>query len=235
MKFDPAPDPGLQPAPTKTTDGRTMIGYVVVCEGFDENFESAVAVWHVNTAGVSVGAWVVPLDLAMPEPAAARTILQLCLRRAVMAWDTGEALSILTTLERTAGVTGLPWSESMITLPDMLEEIRLTRSAYEKQTAAERQMNKKIATIDWPVELPLQLPATANDLRQIIHLALPETSPVAHNALLTSNLVRWTLQRWQETMNALKRRRYLQRDFGPPSQLPVAWETRLADAYERNR
>ena len=212
-----------------------MIGHAIVCEGQDENGQPAVAVWHVNTAGASVGAWVMPLDLAKPEPIAARTILQLCLQRAITAWDTAQALSILTALEAAAGVVRRPWSESLIALPDMLEDIRLTRSAYEKQTAAERQMKKNIATIEWPVEIPPQIPASATDLQRVIRMALPNTSPVAHNALLTSNLVRWAVQRWEETMTALKRRRYLQRDFGVPSQLPLSWETRLADAYAHNR
>jgi hypothetical protein len=63
---------------------------------------------------------------------------------------------------------------------------------------------------------------------------IPTASPVKREALLVSNLVRWTAQRWQENMTVLQRRRYLQSDLGKPSQLPSGWETRLADAYANN-
>lgn len=235
MTIEDMPNPGLEPVPTKTTAGRTMIGHVVVCQGRDENYQEAIAVWHVNTVGASVGAWIVPFDLTKPESTAAHAILRLCLQRAVIAWEPAEALSILSALEAAADVPRCPWSESTVALPDMLEDIRLTRFAYEKRAAIERQAKRNIVSIDWPVKLPETLPATAMEFQQLIRLVLPETNSAAHNTLLTSNLARWTLQRWQETANALKRRRYLQQEFGPPTQLPAIWETRLADAYVRNR
>lgn len=119
-----------------------MIGHVVLCHGRNENDEVAFAVWRVNTAGESVGAWIVPCDLAIPDPESARIILQLCLRRAVTAWDPADVLSILATLEKTAGVAPLPWNESAIALPELLSEIDLARVTFEKRTTAERQAKK---------------------------------------------------------------------------------------------
>jgi hypothetical protein len=235
MTIDPAPSAGLTPAPTQTADGRTMIGHVVVCLGRNESDEPAVAVWHVNTAGTSVGAWVLPFDPAAPDPVVARTVLQLCLRRAVTAWDPAHTAVSLAEFEQAAHVEASPWLESAIALPELLDDISLTRSAYEKWTAAEQQVKKSVVAIEWPVDLPEHLATTAEGLSRQIRLTLPETSPVGRDALLLSNLVGWAVQRWQESMTMLRRRRFLLREFGRPTQLSPRWETRLADAYADNR
>ena len=234
MTLDPVLRSELGSVPTKTMDGRTMIGHVVVCHGRNKDNTETVAVWHVNTAGRSVGAWMMPVNLARPDPEAARKVLQLCLRRAVTAWNPAHALSILAVLEKSAGVTAPPWHETTVAIPEILSEISLTRLFCEKRTTAERQAKKHLVDIEWPVDVPELLPATADGFQQHIKLTLPKTSPVGQEALLLSNLVHWAVQRWQENMTALRRRRYLQRDLGQPSQLPSGWETRLADAYASN-
>jgi hypothetical protein len=222
------------PSPTKAHDSRTMIGHVVVCHGRDENDQDAVAVWHVDATGNNTGAWILEIDLTEPAADSARRILELCLRRAVVAWNPTETLSILARLAKAAEVTMPSWTDTAIALPEAVGHVVTTRLAYEKHTN-DVSVGKQVAPIEWPVDLPEHIPSTFDGMWQAVHLVLPSTNPVAEQALMTCALVRWTVQRWQETMTTLSRRRHLQDAFGRPRVLPPAWESRLADAYERHR
>ncbi|MPZ83284.1 MAG: hypothetical protein GEV28_23980 [Actinophytocola sp.] len=208
-----------------------MIGHVVVCHGSDSESHESVAVWHVDTNGIGTGAWVMPITMSDPDLSIARKLLQLVRQRAIVGWDPTRAVAILTALGEAASLTTPDWSRSTVALPDALGEIGLTRSAYEKRTIDEQLVKSNIVSIEWPVELPEQVPATEDDFWQECHLVLPQASPVAQAALRTTMLVSWSVQRWRETMTALGRRDYLKTTFGRQRRLPPRWETRLADAY----
>lgn len=212
------------PAPTKARDGRTMISAVVLTS--DADFKS-VAVWQVNTAGVSTGAWVLPLD----APDTARRVLGLCLRRAVIAWQPAEPLSLLAELTEVTGGQSRSWETTAIALPEVIGEIVATRTAYDKRVAAERAAGRKVTPITWPVAMPTLVPTSEDGFWRTTGLALPRSSPVAEAALRTCGIARWLAQRWAETMVVLRRREYLRDEFGAPAHLPAVWETRLADAH----
>jgi Family of unknown function (DUF6218) len=213
---------------------RTLIGHVVVAHGRDENGQEAIAVWYVDVTGTNTGAWVVPVTLDQPDPAAARQVLDLCLQRAVVAWQPAETISILERLARAAGVATPAWADTMIALPEAIGQVVTTRLAYEKHTNDVR-AGTKVASIEWPVEVPEHIPATFEGMWQAVRLVLPAASSAARQALMTCALLRWTVQRWEETMTALSRRKYLQDVFGPPRVLPPGWESRLADAWTHHR
>lgn len=113
-------------------------------------------------------------------------------------------------------------------------QVATVRTAFEKHTN-EMASDRDITPIEWPVDLPDHIPSTVEEMWWATRLELPLSSPVTQAALTTAALARWTVQRWQETMTALGRRRYLREAFGPQRVLPPAWETRLADAYESHR
>jgi hypothetical protein len=220
--------------PTKARDGRTMVGHAVVSHGHDEQANDAVAVWHVDTGGASTGAWVYQLDLDAPDPTTANRVLQLCLQRAVVAWRPSETVSVLAQLAHAANVAMPAWADTAVTVPEALEQIAATRTAYEKHMT-EMSFDRNTTPIEWPIELPEHIPPTFDEMWQATRLNLTAPSPVTRTALMTGALVRWTVQRWQETMTTLSRRRYLRDAFGPQRVLPPDWGTRLADAYDRHR
>jgi hypothetical protein len=217
-------------SPLKSHDGRTMIGHVVVsnaCAGY-------VAVWHVDTAGNNTGAWIFRLDLARPDPAIAKQVLDLCLQRSVVAWDPAEPIALLERLAEAANVPVLSYADTAVALPEAVDLVVTTRSAYEKHTRDVR-LHRDVVDIQWPVGLPVLMPSTFDGMWHAVGLALPPTEPAAEHALMTCAVLRWTVRRWQETMTALSRRRHLQEEFGRPHTLPPVWESRLADAFERQR
>lgn len=217
--------------PTRAADGRTMIGHVIVCQRRDDDNQDAIAVWHVDTEGNNTGAWVMPLRVLNADPVAARTLLQMCLRRAVTAWNPTEALTLLSTLERAARVTSRNWISSALALPDMLGEVGEIRSVFEKRIIDEQQVKKNIVPLEWDVDLPYPIPTAAEDLLKTAQLIQQNTYPVAQEALLLSSLIRWCIQRWQETLTILKRRDYLQTSVKKFGVLPPRWERHVADAY----
>jgi hypothetical protein len=220
--------------PITAHDGRTMIGHVVLATGLDAEERESIAVWHVSTNGLSTGAWILPIDLSHPDPATARAVLALCLRRAVIAWNPFEPLALLKELEHASSVAAPMWADTAIALPEIFDEVCALRSACEKRAMEERSSKKKVALITWPIALPEGPHTTEADLWNAVRLVLPRTNPVARDALRTANLIRWIVQRWRETTIALGRRPYLEREFGPVGHLAATWEQRLADAYAKN-
>lgn len=220
----------VDPVVTRTHDGRTMIGHVVVCRGQDEHGGDAIAVWQVNAACVNTGAWVVPAATAFGDPSAARTVLGLCAQRALTAWDPAVTMPSLDALEGVAGAAARDWSATAVAVPEILVEIAGVRAAYDKRIAEERQHRKNITQAEWVVDIPDPVPATADGLREYARLVRPRGAFVVEEALLTASLLRWCRSRWQENMLVLGRREYLQQHFGQPQLLPPVWEARLADA-----
>lgn len=207
----------LDAPPTRAHDGRTMIGHSVVTRGADEHGTESVAVWQVDTAGASTGAWVVPAH----DPAAVRGVLRQTARRALVVWDQ-------------AG-TGFGPGEGptvVLALPALLAEITTVRTALVKRVDEEREARRSIVPVEWQVEVPDPVPPTADALRRYAGLVLPPAAPVVAEALRTAALLRWAVRCWQETMTVLARRTTLRREFGPVRHLPESWESRLADAHE---
>lgn len=221
----------LDAPPTRTRDGRTMIGHVVVCRGADRAGVDVVAVWQVNTACTGTGAWVVPAADALTNPEVARGLLNHCARRALTAWAPGATIPLLHALAQAAGTTPRDWAATAVTIPGVLADIAVVRAAYDKRIAEEREHRKNIVPANWAVDIPDPVPATADELREHARLVRLPGGAATSDALLTAGLLRWSLSRWRENMIVLGRRKYLQESFGRPRLLPAAWETRLADAY----
>lgn len=216
---------------TRAHDGRTMIGHVVVWRGQDEHGSDVIAVWQVNTACASTGAWVMPSATAFSDPSAARKVLDLCAQRALTTWDPSAKLPILSALAQVAAVTTQDWAATAVAVPKILAEVAAVRAANDKRIAEERQHRKNIVQAEWMVDIPDPIPATAEEFREYARLVRPPGASAVGEALLTASLLRWCRLRWQENMLMLGRREYLQQYFGRPRLLPAAWETRLADAY----
>lgn len=223
-------DPQPTAPPTRTADGHTMTGHVVVSRGADEHGADVVAVWHVNTEGVSTGAWTRPAD-ALTDAESARRLLALTARRSLAGWTLDPASDLLTELARVAGVEPRDWAATGVTVPAALAEIATVRAGFDKVIAEERRHRPNLVPAEWMVDLPDPVPATPDGLRRHARLVRPPAAPVIADVLLIADLLRWSVSRWKDTMTVLGRREYLQRTFGPPHQLPPGWETRLAGAW----
>jgi DNA polymerase III subunit epsilon len=226
-----AVDSQLDAPPTRADDGRTMIGHVIVSRGADEDGVDVIAVWQVNTEGTSTAAWTVPAADALTDADFASGLLDRTAGRALAGWDVRAATELLTDLARVAGRVQRDWAASAVTVPSVLSEIATVRADYAKAVTEERQLKRNVAAVEWEVEVPDPLPLTPDGLRRHAGLARPPGAPVIGEVLLTADLLRWSVARWQETMTVLGRREYLQRTFGRPRQLPPGWEARLADAH----
>ncbi len=191
---------------TRTTDGRVMIGHVVLARGRGADGADSIAVRQVGTHGATIGAWVAPvagLD--------ASWLAQRCAKRAVVAWDEAGA--------RAAGPLSDP---PVVTLPDAIGQVAEVRRRYAGV----------LGPVLWEVDLPAPVPPTIDELAW--HARVPRrraASPVEQEALLLHELLTWTVERWQETAEAFSRSDRLRRGAARPGALPPAWERRLADAY----
>jgi Family of unknown function (DUF6218) len=216
--------------PTRAVDGRTMIGHTVVCQGQGDD-QDLIAVWHVSTEGINTGAWTLPVSAVYEDPRTARMLLDRCLRHAIVAWEPSIPVALLSTLELAANVGARDWSTSVIALPQLLSEIDEIRSTLEKLVVDEQQSKKNVVALEWAVDLPDPLPADANEFQRFAGLIGSSGCPVVQEALQLSNLVRWCIQRWQETLTMARRRACLQQSLEELGVLPPRWESHLADAY----
>ncbi|HEX3790004.1 MAG TPA: DUF6218 family protein [Pseudonocardiaceae bacterium] len=226
-----APLNATGPFPYRAADQRTMIGHVVVCRGSGHDGADSVAVWQVSPDGNNTGAWIVSADEAFGDQAAARRLIDSCVQRAVVGWETAESLEILRELERVAEVEPRSWEKTTVGIRAALGEVAGIRASCAERVAEEKERKKTTSSLEWGVGLPDPLPADRERLRRTAGLTTPVAAcPVAVDALLTSWLVRWAVERWRETATALGRREYLLTAFGQP-QLPPVWESALADAF----
>lgn len=220
---------------TRAGDGRTMLGHVIVCRaGAGE--DDAVAVWDLSTEGMRTGAWVKPASAAFTDADTARGILGLCARKALIAWNPGTAIETLRSLEEVAGVPRTDWGACALAIPELLADIAEARAAYAERVAEEKAGKKNIVDLEWATSLPDPVPDTPERLERFARLGdLSAPSPAATEALRTSRLAGWVVQRWRENAVVLGRRDYLRATFGGPTVLPPRWEARLADAYAHQR
>jgi len=199
---------------TRAADGRAMSGHVVVCRAAGE-----VAVAHLDTDGVTTGEWVAPVG---------ESLLEHCAGRALLAWDTAEAVAVVREWELAAGRAQ---ELVAIALPDVLAEVAEARGAYADVVAEQQAARLESGDLRWPVTLPDPLPSTAEGLRRRARVVVPAgPSEAMANARLVCGLGEWVVRRWQENAVALSRREYLRARFGEPSALAPRWEQRLADA-----
>ncbi|MBB5801267.1 hypothetical protein F4560_001035 [Saccharothrix ecbatanensis] len=234
MTTEPLEHSSLGLLPTRAGDGRTMIGHVIVCRA-GSGQDDAVAIWHLDTEGLKTGAWVKPAATALTEAETARSLLTLCKQKALLAWDPAEAVTTLRALEEVAGVPHTDWSACAVTLPGLLAEVADIRAAYTKRVAEEKATKKKIADLEWVIDLPDPLPATIEHFERLTGFGeLIAPTAAATEALRISRLGGWVVQRWRETAVALGRA-YLRATFGQPTVLAPRWEARLADAYISQR
>ncbi|MFD0204413.1 MULTISPECIES: DUF6218 family protein [Saccharothrix] len=234
MTAEPLEHSALGLLPTRAADGRTMIGHVIVCRA-GAGQDDAIAVWHLDTEGSRTGAWVRPAATALTEPETARSLLDLCKRKALLAWDPAGAVRTLRELEQAAGVPQTDWSACAVAVRDLVAEVADIRAAYAKRVAEEKAGKKNIVDLDWAIALPEPMPATAEDFESFARFGeLVAPSAAATEALRISRVGGWVVQRWRETVVALGRP-YLRATFGPPTVLAPEWETRLADAYAHQR
>ncbi|MFT7837510.1 DUF6218 family protein [Saccharothrix sp. BKS2] len=220
--------------PTRTGDGRTMVGHVIVCRA-GSGEDDTIALWHLDTEGLRTGAWVKPAAVALADAGTARSLLGLCERKALLAWGPTGAVTALRALEEVAGVAHTDRGACAVTIPELLAEIAGIRAAFAKRVAEEKAVKKSIVELEWAIDLPDPLPATVEQLERLTGFGeLVAPTEAATEALRISRLGGWVVQRWRETAVALGRA-YLRATFGQPTVLAPRWESRLADAYAGRR
>lgn len=203
-----------------------MIGHFVLRHVVTDH-ENVVALWHVNTEGVNTGAWIVPAADAFADATTARRLVDLCADRVLIGWAPSAAL--VRELEAVAGTSPRRWVE--LSIPDALAEISDIRAACEKRVEEQRAENKAIVPLEWQIALPDPLPVTEEEMHRYAKFQPPSFAPgAAAGVLLACRLVRWAIQRWQETSVALERRSYLKEEFGEPDVFPPQWARAVTEA-----
>ncbi|GGS40842.1 DUF6218 family protein [Actinokineospora fastidiosa] len=203
---------------TRAADGRTMIGHVVLCR--DDDF---VALWQVSADGLATGAWVVPVEEALGD--AASWMVGCCAQRALIDVDPAGGVEILGELRKAAGVEGA--APRVVSLVDGYREIVGIRAAC-AEAVAER---KQAKAVEWPVDLPEEAPTDLRGFQELARLPRPRADrEVAAEALLRCAVTAWVLQRWKETVTAVRRRSYLQ-ELAVPALVPPRWEAELCAAF----
>ena len=159
-----------------------VTGHAVLVDGEDETGSPAVAVWHVSTSGIPVGAWITPTAALEDDPAAAEQVLRLLSHRALFGWDTGVADRLLKALARWAGRSHTPTPVSVL-LPDLLAEVDGHRRAYTAAVAErQRSSTSKLAPLSWRHDVPEV--TSWSEFVTVTRLARPRaSSPVAAEAL----------------------------------------------------
>jgi hypothetical protein len=196
-----------------------MIGHFVLHHVVTDT-EDVVALWYVNAEGVNTGAWIVPTGEAFTDRASARRLIGLCADRLLIGWS--PSFDLVRKLEAVAGTPPRRWMA--LAIPDALAEISDIRAACEKRVEEQRAEKKGIVPLEWQVDLPDPLPVAEEDMHRYANFRPPSFAPgVAAGVLLACRLVRWAIQRWQETAVALERRAYLKEEFGTPGVLPPQW------------
>lgn len=202
---------------TRAADGRTMIGHVVLCRDAE-----SVALWQVSADGLATGAWVVPAAEAFGG--AAGWMVSCCAQRAIVDVDVDGGLRLLGELREAAGVADGP--VRAVSLVDGLAEIAEIRQRCAAAVASRKGANP----VEWPFDLP-EAPADLAGFQAVARLPPPRADrAVAADALLRCAVVGWVVQRWKETVTAVRRRAYLQ-ELAAPSLLPPRWEARLCEAF----
>lgn len=204
-----------------------VTGHVLFIEGPDEHGAEALAMWHVSAAGAPTGSWVTPVDSLAADPEAARQLLWLTSRRAVIGWDVSAA----------APLSGLAqWAKRpdpqapVVVLPEALAEIAERRTVYEAAVEDHRQTTKsKLQPLEWEESVPT---ATSwPDFVEAVGLPRPQApAPVVAEALHLARAVAWVIRLWQDTESARARRSYLVDRFGPAAPLPPRWLEQLRQA-----
>ncbi len=209
-----------------------VTGHAVLVDGEDETGSPAVAVWHVSTSGIPVGAWITPTAALEDDPAAAEQVLRLLSHRALFGWDTGVADRLLKALARWAGRSHTPTPVSVL-LPDLLAEVDGHRRAYTAAVAErQRSSTSKLAPLSWRHDVPEV--TSWSEFVTVTRLARPRaSSPVAAEALHLTRAVAWTAELWHDTETARGRRSYLVERFGPTEALPPQWLARLREAQAK--
>lgn len=203
-----------------------MIGHFVLHHVVTDH-ENVVALWHVNPEGVNTGAWIVPAVDAFADATTARRLVDLCADRVLIGWT--PSADLVRKLEAVAGAAPRRWVE--LAIPDALAEISDIRAACEKRVEERRVENKTIVSLDWQIALPNPLPVTEEEMHRYAKFQPPAFAPgAAAGVLLACRLVRWAIQRWQETAVALERRSYLKEEFGEPDVLPPHWARAATEA-----
>jgi len=234
MTTKPLEPSSLGLLPTRAGDGRTMVGHVIVCRA-GSGQDDTIAIWHLDTEGMRTGAWVKPAATALTEAETARSLLNLCKQKALLAWAPSEAVNTLRALEEVAGVSRTDWSACAVAIPGLLAEVADIRAAYTKRVAEEKAVKKNILDLEWAIDLPTPLPTTIEHFERLTRLReLIAPTAAATEALRIARSGGWVVQRWRETAAALSRA-YLRAAFGQPTVLAPKWEARLADAYISQR
>ncbi|GAA2775916.1 DUF6218 family protein [Saccharopolyspora taberi] len=208
-----------------------MLGHAVFGSGTGNDGRDSIAVWHVSIDCRNVGAWIFACEDALHDSATAARIVAITSGRVVAGWDNEAALSRLEEIHRVAGAAA---GTHAITVQELLDEIAGTRAEYQARVREEQERSRTVADLAWAVELP-ETAGSAGELARAAGLAAPPGScPAAEDALLTSMLLNWCLQAWQDTTAALGRK-YLRETFGEPRELPGKWEDALRAAYAAGR
>ncbi|MGC4798439.1 DUF6218 family protein [Micromonospora saelicesensis] len=206
-------------------------GHAVLAVGPDSGGGDALAVWRLGPTGVAGGAWVVGFDEIERNPEQLRRIMWNLQDRCLIDWDRETPIGVLGRVTEVVPAELLSKLEdTILTIPELLEEISEHRSSY--TTAVEQHRSRvksKIAPLAWPMQLPGQeLLATwaAKD-------RFASASQVAATALAVTAAVARTAQLWQDTEQARYRRTYL-RSLGDPQPLPPLWLAQLRKAVHTN-
>ncbi|MEU7754294.1 DUF6218 family protein [Micromonospora sp. NPDC049171] len=206
-------------------------GHAVLAVGPDSAGSEALAAWRLGPTGLAGGAWVMSFDQIERDPEQLRRIMWNVQDRCLIDWNSQTPVTVL---ERIADVIPAELlsrlADTVLTIPELLEEISTHRSAYSAAVEQHRtRVKSKIAPLAWATQMPDQEHLGTWAIRDRSATA----SPVAAAALAVTAAVARTAQLWQDTEQARYRRTYL-RSLGEPQPLPPLWLAQLRKAARSN-
>lgn len=202
-------------------------GHAVLAVGPDSDGGDSLAVWRLTPTGRAGGAWIVRFDEIERNADQLCRIMGMLQGRCLVEWSSEAPASILGKIGDAVPADLVAALQSnILTIPDLLTEIREQRTRYAEAVEQHRATTKsKIAPLEWPSVVPDQQELT----EWAVRAQSAVTSPVAASALVLTAVVARTAQLWQDTEQARYRRGYL-RSFGEPQALPPRWLARLRAA-----
>ncbi|MFG1916766.1 DUF6218 family protein [Micromonospora sp. NPDC048898] len=206
-------------------------GHAVLAVGPDSAGSDALAVWRLGPTGLAGGAWVVPFDEIDRDPEQFRRIMWNVQDRCLIDWDRQTPVAVLARIADVVPAELLSrLAETILSIPELLEEISTHRSTYSTAVEQHRaRVKSKIAPLAWATPMPDQEHLGAWAIKD----RFASASPVAATALAVTAAVARTAQLWQDTEQARYRRTYL-RSLGEPQPLPPLWLAQLRKAARSN-
>ncbi|GAB3937437.1 DUF6218 family protein [Micromonospora vulcania] len=206
-------------------------GHTVLAVGSDSAGSEALAVWRLGPTGLAGGAWVLAIDEIERDPEQLRRIMWNVQDRCLVDWNRQTPVSVLARIADVVSAELLSrLADTILTIPELLEEVRTHRSIYSAAVEQHRaRVKSKTTPLTWPTSVPEQERLDAWAIKE----RFASASPVAAAALTLTAAVARTVQLWQDTEQARYRRTYL-RSIGEPQPLPPLWLSQLRKAALSN-